>query len=108
MSLRALDTNEPLERYLELKGEIELLGEELDSLKPLITEALQAEPEQRTLFLGCEITLGNRKTYAYSEALQTQESALREAKRNERLSGAATVTRQVFFPVVKPMMREAA
>ncbi|HMB92992.1 MAG TPA: hypothetical protein VKP65_19235 [Rhodothermales bacterium] len=65
MSLRALDTNEPLERYLDLKAQIEHLTDELDAIKPMITAALMDEPEQRTWFRGHEITLGTRKSYAY-------------------------------------------
>lgn len=65
MRLRALDTNEPLERYLDLKAQIEHLTEELDVLRPMITAALMDEPGQQTYFRGHEITLGTRKNYAY-------------------------------------------
>ncbi|HMB91804.1 MAG TPA: hypothetical protein VKP65_13210 [Rhodothermales bacterium] len=100
MSLRALDINEPLERYLDLKAQIEHLTEELDALKPMITAALMDEPEQRTLFRGHEITLGTRKSYAYSEEVQALEKALRDAKTIERLRGEAAVIRYTSFPVV--------
>ena len=108
MSLRALDTNEPLERYLDLKAQIEQLTEELDAIKPMITAALMDEPEQRTLFRGHEITLGMRKSYAYSEEVQAMEKALRDAKAIERMRGEAEVIRYTSFPVVTAMPLRAA
>ena len=108
MSLRALDTDAPLTRYFEIKAEIERLTDELNALKPEITEALHHEPEHRCLYLGCEVTLGIRRSYRYSPELEAQEKALKQAKEVERLTGAATVTRVSHYPVIKPIKREAA
>ena len=108
MCLRALDTNEPLDRFLEIKAQIETLTEELEQLKPEITAALWEEPEHRTLYQGCEIALSLRKTFEYSAAIQAHEKALRDAKQIERLNGTAVVVRQSSFPVVKVLPVETA
>ncbi len=108
MSLRALESNEPLDRFLEIKAEIEALQEELERLKPEITAALWEEPEHQTLYRGCEITLSVRKSYQYSEAVKANEKALREAKMKERFDGTAVVVRAVSFPVVKALATERA
>jgi len=108
MCLRALETNEPLDRFLEIKALIDALTEELEQLKPEITAALWEEPEHRTLYQGCEIALSTRKTYEYSAEIQAHEKALKEAKQIERFNGTALIIRETSFPVVVPMKREAA
>ncbi len=66
MSLRALCDDQILDRYLELKAEIDRLTLELDALKPELTAALWEEPDHSTVHRGFEISLGFRKTYEYS------------------------------------------
>lgn len=101
MCLRALDTTEPLDRFLEIKAQMAALTEELDRLKAEITDALWDEPEHRTLYQGCEITLSVRRSYQYSEEIQAHEKALKEAKMVERLTGRAIITREASFPLVR-------
>ena len=103
MSLRALDTDEPLRRYLELKIEIDRLSEEMEALKGEITAALWEEPENRCLFMDYEIMLGIRRTYAYSDAVQKMEQDLKSLKAYERSRGLAEVTRHTSFPIVTPV-----
>jgi hypothetical protein len=108
MSLRAPNTTQPLERYLNLKAEIEQLTDELEELKPMITAALMDEPEQRTYFRGHEITLGMRKSHAYqTEKVQALEKALRDAKAIERLRGDVEVM-HTAYPIVTAMPLRAA
>lgn len=108
MSLRALETNEPLDRFLEIKAEIAALEEELNQIKPEITAALWDEPEHSTLYRGCEITLSVRKSYEYSDEIKAHEKALKEAKMKERYDGTAVVIRASSFPVVKALATERA
>ena len=103
--LRALDTDEPLGRYLTIMGEIRRLQSELDDLKPLITDALWEEPEQRTVFLGHELTLGMRKTYEYSDQIKAMQRNLSEAKRREVYDGTAVCIAERSFPVVKALTK---
>ena len=103
MCLRALDTNQPLDRFLEIKALIDALTEELELLKPEITAALWEEPEYKTRYRGCEITLGSRKTYRYSEAVLAMQRDLKALKDYERATGEAVVVRDVSFPVVTPL-----
>ena len=107
MSLRALDMNEPLSPYLNLKAEIDRLTDELNELKPQITAALMDVPEQKTYFRGHEITLGTRKSYARME-VQALEKALRDAKAIERLRDEAEVIWHMANPVVTAMPLRAA
>ncbi len=108
MSLRALETDEPLRRYVEIKAEIQRLTDEMEALKPEITYALMEEPEERTIYAGCEITLSRRRSYEYSAELQAWEKALSDRKRIERLCGTAVVVKDQAFPVVRPLRRDAA
>ncbi len=108
MCLRALDTNEPLDRFLEIKAEIAALEEELEGLNPMITYTLWEEPEHRTLYQGCKIALSTRMTYEYSYQIKAHEKALREAKQVERLTGRAKMVRATSFPVITPMKMETA
>ena len=47
MSLRALDDDQVLDRYLDVKAEIDRLTRELDGLKPVLTAALKPVRAQR-------------------------------------------------------------
>ena len=71
--LRALDTTDELERYLHLKAEIRRLTDEMKELEPVIFDALTDEPEETCDYLGCRLTVGRRRTYAYSEAARAEE-----------------------------------
>ncbi len=106
MSLRALDTDRPLHRYLALKAEIERLNGELDALKPLITAALWDEPDHRTVCDGFEITLGVRRTYQYSAAVKSLETTLQGARERERATGVAMVVREASYPIAKRLSLE--
>lgn len=105
--LRALDTTEPLDRYLELRAEIERLQEELEALKPQITAALWDEPEQHTLYRGCEISLGERRYFDYSEHVSQLQEELRALKMLERANGTAKQSKHISFPVVKVLPKAA-
>ena len=101
--LRALDSPEPLEKYLALLAEMKRVRAELDALKPEITYAIMEEPEQRTVYLGHELTLGTRKTWEYSDQVKAMQRDLKEAKRREVHDGVAVCTAHRSFPVVKAL-----
>lgn len=99
--MRYLENLAPLTRYLEIKGEIRQLEEELKALQPLITAALMEEPEQRYEHLGYQLELGQRRSYAYSEAVQALQEELRALKKREEQQGIAVLKKHVTFPVVR-------
>ena len=105
MCLRALDSNEPLERYLALLAELKRIQGEIDALKPLITYPLMEEPEQRVLYLDHELTIGTRRTYEYSERIKAMQRELTETKRREVHDGVAVCTAHKSFPVVKRLSK---
>ena len=69
---------------------------------------LHREPENRCLYLGCEITLGVRRSYRYSAEVEAQEKALKAAREVEHLASAAEGRRQTFFRIVRPLKAQAA
>jgi hypothetical protein len=99
--LRALDDQQPLERFLALKAEIKRLEEELAELQPLILSALYDEPEQRTTFRGVELSVGMRRTWAYSEAVEKLEDELKALKKHEERAGIAAVSRYTSYVITK-------
>ncbi len=106
-TLRALDSPEPLERFVELTKQIRILESERDGLKDTITEALQHEPpdgpsgEQSVDFGGYHITLCARPKWQYSPAVDRMEQELRALKTRERASGDAQLTGHTFYPKVE-------
>ena len=108
MSLRALDTDEPLQRFVDLTREIRALEKERDALKGEITEALYREPtdgpgQPFVDFSGFRIELACRPRYTYTEAVQDLEKQLRELKAKERKTGAAFVESLNYHPRCTPL-----
>ena len=106
-TLRALDTPEPLERFVELMRTICQLEDERDALKPQIVEALQHEPpdgpggQQSVDYDGFHIVLCARPRWQYSDAVEKMERGLRALKTRERANGDAELTGHTFFPKVE-------
>ena len=98
--LRALDTTEPLERYLTLKAEIRRLTDEMKELEPLILDALMDEPEETCDYLGCRLTVRRRRTYEYSGRVERMKQELQGLKKQEEANGTATLVRHTGFVVV--------
>ncbi len=99
--LRYLDDEKPLTRYLEIKAELKRLEAELKELQPLILHALWEEPDNRAEYAGYELTIGTRRTYAYSEAVQEMEQTVKELKKEEEQNGEAILTRHTSYVVVR-------
>ena len=103
-TLRALDTPEPLERFVALTKMIRQLETERDSLKDTITEALQHEPpsgpsaEQYVDFDGMRVELCSRARWLYSSAVSQMEADLRAKKTEERATGSAELQGHTFYP----------
>ncbi len=103
-TLRALDTPDDLERFVELTKLIRALETERDALKDTITEALQHEPpdgpngEQSVDFDGYHITLASRARWQYSGAVEKAEADLRALKTKERANGGASLQGHTFYP----------
>ena len=105
-TLRALDTSEPLERFVELTRQIRALEQERDSLKDIIAEALQHEPAsgpngvRYVDFDGYRVELCQRRRWKYSGAVAQMEKALRALKLKERATGAAQWVGDTMYPKV--------
>ncbi|WP_457651332.1 hypothetical protein [Rhodocaloribacter sp.] len=104
--LRYLDDERPLKRYLEIKAEMKRLEEELRELQPVILAALWEEPDERAEYAGYELTVGARRTYAYSERVETLKKELKALKKQEEQDGTATLIRHTSFVVVRPLKKE--
>ena len=107
MSLRALDTPEPLERFVSLTRQIRALERERDALKDTITEALYREPtdgpgQPYVDFGGFRVELASRPRYIYTQAVKDLEKQLREMKASERHSGAAFIESMNYHPRCTP------
>ena len=96
----ALETLEPVRRYLDLKTQIAALTDELESLKPEITAALLDEPKEQATVLGHTFTLCRRTTYQYSDAVGEAQARVKAMKKAEVKTGIATVKkRSCYFSV---------
>ncbi len=96
-TLRALDTAEPLERFVEITRQIRTLEAERDGLKDVLIHALQEEPPgddgtQYTDFDGHRLELATRPRWSYSDDVKRLEKQVKEAKATERIDGTAEKT----------------
>lgn len=108
MSLRYLEDETALIRYLELKAEIKRLKQELEDLQPTILNALWEEPENRTEYGGYELTVGMRKSYEYSERVARLQDELKALKKQEEADGTARLKRHTSFVVVRALKDDGA
>lgn len=95
--LRALESPEPLRRYLACKAEIRALTEEVKALEPLIYDALTDEDDGKAEAFGYALEACVSRTYAYSEAVAELEAEVRRLKAAERAAGTATVERATGY-----------
>ena len=102
-TLRALETVEPLQRFVELTKIIRTLETERDGLKGVIVEALGREPAdgpdgvQYVDFDGMRLELCHRAKWQYSGAVAQLEADLRDLKLKERASGDAELQGHTAF-----------
>lgn len=90
-ALRYLDDPADLDRYLDLREELDRLDAELDALAPTILQALEMEDDGRASARGYTLEACVRRTYGYSDAVTEAEVYVRECRAAERASGAAAV-----------------
>lgn len=100
-SLRALEDQRKLDRFVELKEQISMLEEEMNALREELFEALLEEPEQKVTHLGLELTIQYRSTYEYSMETQIADQELKARKKYERDAGVAAIKSQTGFIVAK-------
>ena len=99
--LRALNDNRLLDRYFEIRAQIDELEEELERVKPELLSALFDEPEQETHYAGHELTIGTRRSYEYPDEIKEMERHLKAAKDYARATGDAVCVRHSSFLVAK-------
>jgi hypothetical protein len=98
--MRALDDLTPVARYLDLKAEMEQLTDELEALKPILTDALLEEPGEVFAYRGFSFSLTRRRSYRYSDTVRQLEAEVKAMKQYEEATGVAQVERWACFPVV--------
>jgi hypothetical protein len=96
MSFRALESPEPVRRYLHLKAELRRLTDEMKALEPEVWDAVDEEGGAAD-FAGSRLESFVARTYRYSEAVEAAEAELRAMKEAERRAGTAVLTRATGF-----------
>jgi len=90
-----MDPKQTLTRYAFLKGEIAKLDEEVEMLKPAVEEIVAlANPTDKIVEVdnvGTFSIVGKRK-YQYTPETEALATSLKEAKKTEEQTGAATYT----------------
>ena len=92
---------EKLKKYSELKIKAKELESEIDELNKEVLEImiLEAVEEIQVSDLG-KLILGSRRTWQYTKEVEKEEKALKELKKLQERTGAATYTEK-FFPIFK-------
>lgn len=89
-------------KYLQLKGEIADLEEQLQGMKPLMIDIINAEDGSKIEgFLGCNIGLQQRTFYAYSPDLEGMMERVKGLKREEEKNGEAQIKSTSVSVVVR-------
>ena len=104
---RALESPEPVRRYLALKAEVKRLTEELKAVEPEVWDAVDEEGGA-VAFDGVTLEACVSRTYAYSEAVTEAEKALRAMKAKEREAGATVEKATGYVRVTAPKLDAAA
>lgn len=87
-----------LQTYLTLQAQIDELQAKRDKLKEQLLEQLPSEPVTHE---GFTFSKAMRTTYTHTDAIKTQEIALKEAKKVEIDQGLATAKQVEFLTVRK-------
>ena len=101
MSLRALDNNDDVERYIKVKEAIKKLEAEESRLKAIITDALTHEPGEKATHGGYVFSLQRRTSYTYSPECNEQAAHLKARQEYEEKTGLATIKSVSCWPVMK-------
>ena len=107
--MRALEDLTLVDRYLELKALMEEYKEEMDTLKPMLMDALVMEDGEKYQRSGFEFTIQRRKTWEYDEDIQSDidsfnkeikhfKNEIKELEKHAQHTGKAKVSK--FTPVL--------
>ena len=100
--MRNLDDPKMVERYLQLKAQMEEITEQLDEMKGPLLYALMEEDQQKHEALGCEFSIQYRKTWGnYSQSVTRMEQELKLKKKQEQADGVAEVVKHQSILMVK-------
>jgi len=79
-----------LNEYAQIKRDLKMLEEKADALNPSVLDVMErnAVEEVDVRELG-KLTLGSRRTWKYSKAVQEEEATLKEHKKLEEQTGTA-------------------
>src|SRR4051812_43554782 len=94
------DQKEKLEKYAQVKEEIKTLETICEELNPEVLEIMRIqEVEEISIGDKGKLTLGERRTWTYSEDLQNAEKFLKEKRKTEERTGKAdcTIKKYVIF-----------
>ena len=82
-------------RFIALREKRQEIKRELRALKPQVTALVMEQPdEMKATFEGTRLSVHFRKTYDYSEEVETLSARLKAARSQERASGTATIRKE--------------
>ena len=88
-------TKQNFELYAEYKIQIADLEAKIEELQPLILAEMPDKPVELT-DVGI-FSMGNRKTWAYSQDLEQKKTIVKEQEKLEQQTGAATFTEKPYL-----------
>ncbi len=94
---------EKFERYAEIKRQIKALESEADELSPELMRDMEAEGVDKVDAEVGTFTVSGKKKWTYSDALQNEEAALKEQKKDEQATGVATYEESKFLVFRDPV-----
>lgn len=100
-SLRGLEDQSTLDRYLEIKAQIKHLQDELSQIQDEVFRALDSEPGRTCEHMGCVLSIQYRTTYEYTPETQIAEQELKARKKYEESAGIAAIKSQSGYVVVR-------
>lgn len=98
-----LNSQQCIERYLELKSLIKELEAEVDSLKPNIISYIEENANDGEKYIGKRFRawIQRRKNYVYSIATQKLEAQLKKKKEKEVVEGIAVLDSVTVYPMIR-------
>lgn len=96
-----------LAHYVELKEQLDGIIAQLEALKPSVLAALSLNGGRWELPDGSAIISRERKTWEFSEEVQSLEQQLKQLKKHEQSLGIAQITDITAYPVIdKPRKKK--
>lgn len=92
--------NDALTKYLDLKQQLAAIEAQIDILKPNVMDEVRAL-NSRTQYGGYDFILSTITTWSFSPQVIQMQSALTDAKRNEKTTGVAKIKNKREILIVR-------